>query len=245
LLDTVELKNAMNKFWANGGYLYTTLRDQTYYREIDRHIAEFVGPTEGRRILDLACGKRRLPAKLNATNRIVAVDLAEVAVRKAKQNHPDVGYAVMDAHHLGFPDSTFDTVLFIDAIEHVADAGSVLSEITRVLVPNGHMIVTVANRNSLHEVFSRKLGFPEFKTNYQHIREFTYQEMDTLLHDRRFSIAAAKGIFLYPYWGIPMYDDAVRRVTDEDPDTVELFRMLGERVGPEHAYAFTIHAIKR
>src|SRR5262249_51325974 len=141
---------------------------------------------------------------------------------------------------LAFPDASFATVLFIDAIEHVRDAPATLSEIARVLEPGGDLVVTVANRNSLHQIIARKLGLPEFKTNYQHIREFSFDEIRTLLAERGLGVADAKGLFLYPFWGIPQLDDAVRVLTDEDPEMVEVLRLLGERVGPEYAYSFTV-----
>jgi SAM-dependent methyltransferase len=244
-LDTPALKAAMNRFWGNGGYRYDTLRDRTYYAEIDRHIACFAAGWTGKRILDLACGSGRLPGATCTANSVIGVDLSEVAVHRACGASSNVAYAVMDAHRLGFPDASFSVVLFIDAIEHVKDAPVVLSEAARILAPGGELIATVANRNSLHEIIARKLGMPEFKTNYQHVREFTFAEIRSLLEERGLSIADAKGILLFPFWGIPLLDAAVRGLTDEDAELVEILRVLGERAGPEFAYAFTVRAVKQ
>jgi 2-polyprenyl-3-methyl-5-hydroxy-6-metoxy-1,4-benzoquinol methylase len=236
--------NAMDSFWQNGGYRYTTRRDQVYYDEISQVITEFCSHWKGRRILDLACGRGRLPQVMHATNHVVGVDISAVATGHARRSSANTPYAVMDAHRIGLVDHSFDSILFIDAIEHVASAAIVLSEIARVLAPSGELVVTVANRNSLHEIIGRKLGFPEFKTNYQHIQEFTFQEIQGLLEEKGFSIEKSKGIFLYPFWGVPLLDGSVRQLTDEDPEVVEILRLLGERVGPEYAYAFAVRAVK-
>jgi SAM-dependent methyltransferase len=243
-LDATALKVALNRFWENGGYLYTTLRDKTYYAEIDRHIAYFAAGLRSLRILDLACGIGRLPNFITGANSVFGIDISEVAVRRARQTCPTAAYAVMDAQHLGFADASFSRVLFIDAIEHVKDAPATLSEIARVLKPSGDLVATVANRNSLHLFIARKLGVPEFKTNYQHIREFTLDEIRLLFAEHGLSVVESKGNFLYPFWGVPLLDDAVRTITDGDPETVELFRLLGERVGAEYAYSFTVRAVK-
>jgi SAM-dependent methyltransferase len=243
-LDTKAFIAAMNAFWQNGGYEYATLRDQTYYAEIDRHILEFGPHHSNGRILDLACGIGRLPEGIVDTNLIIGVDISEAAVLKASRIHRSGSYAVMDAERLGFPDASFSAVLFIDAIEHVKDSAAALAEIARVLEPGGELVVTAANRNSLHLVFARKLGIPEFRTNYQHIREFTLDEIRNLLAEQGLIIKASKGIFLYPFWGIPLLDDAVRNITDDDVEIVQLMRLLGELIGPEHAYAFTVRAAK-
>ena len=57
-LSDSELKEAMDRFWRNGGYVYETLRDRTYYAEIDRYISEFIGDGRNQTILDLCCGKK-------------------------------------------------------------------------------------------------------------------------------------------------------------------------------------------
>jgi hypothetical protein len=48
-LQATEFADAMDQFWLNGGYVYPTLRDRTYYAEIDRYVTEFIGNGQGRR----------------------------------------------------------------------------------------------------------------------------------------------------------------------------------------------------
>lgn len=242
-LDDMAFRQAMNRFWSAGGYIYTTLRDQAYYAEIDAYIDDFVGKAEGQQVLDLCCGVGRLGNLVSGARQITGVDVADVAVDMASERHEKdarFSFQQMDAHRLDFADATFDCVLFVDAIEHVMRAGEVIAEAARVLKPSGRLFVTVANRDSLHEFMNRKLGFGEFETNYQHIREFTYPEVEAMASEHGFKVVRDGGIFLYPYWGIPGVDQAVRHLTDNDPETVELFRLLGRKVGSRHAYAFVM-----
>ena len=58
--------------------------------------------------------------------------------------------AVQSAESLSFPDATFDTVIWVDVIEHVVDAVSAARELHRVLAPGGCLIVTTPNVCSLH-----------------------------------------------------------------------------------------------
>lgn len=247
VLDPDELAEAMDEFWLHGGYVYSTLRDKTYYAEIDRYIMEFIGDGYGKTILDLACGIGRLGAIMCPESRVIGTDVSGVAIGMAEERHrakANFSFERMDAHDLSFPDASFDVVLFIDAIEHVAEADRVFAEISRVLKPDGLMMATVANRDSVNQILTTKLGNPEFVTNYQHIREFSYGETLDLLKRHRLKLERAAGIFLYPYWGVPGVDEVVRRITDEDPEFVELMRLLGERVGAEHAYCSVVLARK-
>ena len=242
-LDDEAFREAMNRFWANGGYLYTTLRDQAYYREIDAYIEEFVGAAEGLEVLDLCCGIGRLKDLVSGARSVIGVEVSDIALRMGEARHagdPRFSFRWMDAHRLDFEDESFDVVLFVDAAEHVMRIEEVLAESARVLKPGGRLFMTVANRDSLHEFMNRKLGFGEFETNYQHIREFTYAEMQAIVQAQGFRIVRDGGIFLYPYWGIPGLDDVVRDLTDNDAETVELFRVLGRKAGAGRAYSFVL-----
>ena len=247
LLGISELKEAMNSFWRHGGYRAATHRDSVCSVEHASRIAEGLGDVGGCRILDLACGDKRLPPCTDAAEMIVAVDISEVAVKlaaEAYRGRAGAAVAVMDAHALAFASATFDLVSFTESIEKMHDADRAIAEIRRVLKPGGRLLVTAANANSLHLVMTRKLGYPAFKTSFQHIREYAFEEVCDLLRKAGFVISRSHGMFLYPYWGVPGIDQIARTITDSDPELVELMRELGRRVGPEHSYLFVILAQK-
>ena len=241
-----ELKDAMNSFWRRGGYRAATHRDHACCADLDSRVAELLGDAGGCRILDLSCGAS-LPPCADAAEMIVGVDISEVAVRRAAaayRDRPGSAVAVMDAHSLAFASASFDIVSFTESIEQMHDAAAVIAEIHRVLKPGGRVLVSTPNANSLHLVMSRKLGYPTFKTSFQHIREFTFDEVCDLLQQAGFVMSRSEGVFLYPYWGIPGIDQIARPIADSDPELIEVMRELGRRVGPEHAYLFIILAEK-
>src|ERR1700687_2632720 len=129
-----ELREAMDAFWRNGGYLEETLRDRSYSVEIDSYVTNFLGDVAGRTILDVCCGAGRLPPSVNNAAAVVGIDLSKVALDRAKAAYivkPAFTFAVMDAHALGFAPASFDIVTFTEAIEHVHDASRVIAEIKR------------------------------------------------------------------------------------------------------------------
>lgn len=158
---------------------------------------------------------------------------------------PGVAYVVCDAGALSVANASCDAVLFVDSIEHVPDAGLVIAEASRVLRPGGELLLTFANRNSLNLVINRKLGYPDFPTNHQHVREFTLAEVTTMLNAVELEIESTSGIELRPYWGVPGIDGVVREIIDEDEEVVEMLRVLGPRVGVEYAYLGVVVARKR
>jgi SAM-dependent methyltransferase len=246
-MTDAELRHAMDRFWRHGGYVYGTLRDRSYYDELDRLIDAYCGEAMGEHVLDLCCGTGRLGGLLRGARCITGIDISTVALDMARQRHrddPRFAFATMEAATLGFPEACFDRVLFVDAIEHVRDPTRVLADAARVLRPGGRAMITVANSEGLNQRMSRRLGIGGFMTNYQHIHEFSWPQTQSMLAAVGLRPERADGIFLYPYWGVPGVDDVVRHLTDNDPEIVAAMLELGRRAGPDYAYAFAVLARK-
>jgi SAM-dependent methyltransferase len=169
----------------------------------------------------------------------VGVDISEVAVHDAIRRYghrPGYRFLPMDATKLDFPDDHFDVVAAREVLEHLPDPGRCVAEIFRVLKPGGALVASSPNRDSLHLRVNRLLGHEDFKCSYDHIREFTYDELRAMLEKPGFRFRDAAGVFLMPYWGIPGVDDPVRRFTDDHPVLLEDLRQLGRRAGAEYAF---------
>jgi SAM-dependent methyltransferase len=95
-----------------------------------------------RPILDLGVGAGRTVQLLRALSpAYIAIDYTEVLVETARRRFPDVDIRLGDARDLSaFADESFSLVVFsymgIDAVDH-HDRARILSEVRRVLEPNG------------------------------------------------------------------------------------------------------------
>jgi 2-polyprenyl-3-methyl-5-hydroxy-6-metoxy-1,4-benzoquinol methylase len=61
---------------------------------------------------------------------------------------PDV---VADAHHLPFPDASFEVVICREVLEHVLEPQVVMKELYRVLVPGGTLLLSTRFLFPIHE----------------------------------------------------------------------------------------------
>jgi SAM-dependent methyltransferase len=120
----------------------------------------------GELVLDLGCGDGRFTAELAGAGAVaVGVEIARAAVDRAQANHPGLDFrlAPIDGP-LPLDDNAFELVWASEVIEHVADTARWLSEIRRVLVPGGRLLVTTPSHGRLRlalggiERFSEPLG---------------------------------------------------------------------------------------
>ncbi len=111
-------------------------------------IFEWLGPTDGRTILDCGCGRGFYLKMLRHLGdaRLFGVDLELPYLRKARRNTahlPAILVGNASIYDLPFPDETFDAVLLSEILEHVDRDVDALREVRRVLKPDGLALITV------------------------------------------------------------------------------------------------------
>jgi SAM-dependent methyltransferase len=79
---------------------------------------------------------------------VIGIEVSESAVKQASEQFPGTKFVHYDGLHFPFEDSSFDTILLNDVLEHISydDMDQVLAEIHRVLTPNGLVYISVMNR---------------------------------------------------------------------------------------------------
>jgi SAM-dependent methyltransferase len=105
----------------------------------------------GDRALDLGCGTGTFTAVLARAGAVaVGVEVAEAALRRARDAHPQLDFrlAPIDGP-LPFDEHAFDLVWSSEVIEHVADTERWLAEVRRVLTPGGRLLITTPNHARL------------------------------------------------------------------------------------------------
>lgn len=111
-------------------------------------------PLEGLRILDAGCGGGLVAeplARLGA--HVVGVDAGEANIKAAmvhaESHHVDVDYRVGTVEGLiAAEEKTFDIVLSLEVVEHVADPARFLADCAALVKPGGFMVMATLNRTA-------------------------------------------------------------------------------------------------
>ena len=102
------------------------------------------------RLVDIGCGRmpyRRVLEPL--VDSYTGVDHPKVSRLYKSGSRPEV---LADAKKLPFDNNYFDTALLIQVLEHVDSPEEVIKEATRVLKPNGVMIISIPFFYPLHDM---------------------------------------------------------------------------------------------
>lgn len=101
------------------------------------------------KVLDLGCGSGRLYEFLKKKKvRYLGLDNSSSLLDKARQHFPEARFEMGDMVHLDLPDGSFDAVFSIASFHHIPGRAlrrQAVSEIYRVLKPDGILILTVWN----------------------------------------------------------------------------------------------------
>ncbi|ABF42128.1 Methyltransferase type 11 [Candidatus Koribacter versatilis Ellin345] len=93
-------------------------------------------------ILDVGCGTGLNHEMLSEFGEVFGTDASEEALRFSRQRNIQ-NLVLSDAEALQFADETFEIVTALDVLEHVNDDLKAISEIWRVMKPDGVFVISV------------------------------------------------------------------------------------------------------
>ncbi|MBU1039735.1 MAG: class I SAM-dependent methyltransferase [Proteobacteria bacterium] len=127
-------------------------------RAFHKAVLPLVGPAANRSVLDFGCGTGLLGLLFAEDAR--SVDLVDTSPAMAKvlrgkiaaQGLANVAVRLGELSELALPESSFDLVVSLNALHHITDIPTVLTQLRRLGSPGGHFVVAdlMAEDGSFH-----------------------------------------------------------------------------------------------
>jgi len=178
-----------NRFWL--------FRAQTEY--VGTQLKKHVPKIDGIRALDAGCGRGIHSQLLDQLGyKVTSFDISPkmLALTGAIVDSTLVEGNLM---HMPFADAAFNIVVSIGTSMHVPSVNVLMSEINRVLMPNGIAVISMANKLSLYVLWTTKINhlLADHQILYRR-DQFTFWSFRKLLLANHFHVISSAGFAMIP-----------------------------------------------
>jgi SAM-dependent methyltransferase len=152
------------------------------------------------RILDIGCGDGSFAARFRRDAEVFGVDVSQQAIDLAKEVGVSAYKADVSCERLPFENGFFDVVYMGDVIEHLLDPDFAIKEASRVMKPDGVLVLSTPNLASWLNRCLLLLGLQPLFSEVSTVRHFGRPgrgDFKPVGHLRLFTLCALKGFLTY------------------------------------------------
>jgi len=122
-----------------------------------RSLLRILQPRSGEHILDFGCGigcmTRALARRVGRNGRVIGFDNSRAMIQECRRRAQGIGknleFQLGDAHHMPYPEATFDACVVMSTLIHVANPPKALAEVFRVLKLGGRLVILEPDLDTL------------------------------------------------------------------------------------------------
>lgn len=180
-LDPEDIKNKATKEFDSWATTYDTGVTNLFFYFTINEIKKFVNLYGKNKLLDVGCGTGNLLLEINKNNKdsiLYGVDLSPKMIQIAKSklgNSKNISFQIGSGDKIPYESNFFDYVVCSHSLHHHPSPESSLIEMTRVLKPEGDLIIVDGFTNGI----LRKINFSitQIVQNEGFAQRFKKQEM--------------------------------------------------------------------
>jgi ubiquinone/menaquinone biosynthesis C-methylase UbiE len=164
-----------------------------YHRRLAEIYRYLVNPNQ--RILEIGCGTGDLLASLQPSHG-VGIDFSPEMISRAKKNHPEFEFHLIDAHDLSSIEGEFDAIILSDTVNDLWDVQRAIEQARHLCTPHTRLIINFYNHAwqlPLAIAQSLNLAAPMLRQNW-----LTREDIDNMLRLAGFESIRSSQEVLWP-----------------------------------------------
>jgi len=186
---------------------------EEYYEHPRRELLPAI-PLRARRVLDVGCGAGALGKLLKeerGVEEVCGVEFIEEAYERAGKVLDRVLLGNIEEMALPWDDGHFDCIICADVLEHLTDPSAVLAKLSRVLAPQGIIVISIPNARFFDVI--RMLSYGSWTYCEQgimdatHLRFFTRTDLRTMIENGGMEAVDILPLNQWPPSHVPRNDD--------------------------------------
>ncbi len=196
-----------------------------------RTVNKLLGPEKEDHVLEVGCGAGNVIQNTDVEN-LYGIDISEKMIHRIKERfrHKNVKLIRANAEKLPLKNNQLDKIICSELIEHVYNPSKTMSEMIRVLKPNGILIITIPNERrinfakrimfalKLNKLFEKEYKIPDRMNDEWHLHLFSLEVLKKLVNSK-FDIIKIKRIPipLFPLGYVVKCKKSAARIGEPDP----------------------------
>ena len=143
--DAAQIREYFNRAAADEEHYPSTIDPRIFHVTL---VLEHLGDLNGKRVVDVGCGKGRFARIVHEKNpraTVVAVDLAEAMLARVPEG---IHRAAASMTALPFAAGSFEGAYATESLEHAVDIPRAVSELCRIVKPGGRVVIIDKNREA-------------------------------------------------------------------------------------------------
>ncbi|MBI1320407.1 MAG: glycosyltransferase [Candidatus Hydrogenedens sp.] len=136
-------------------------KHENYYQHVRRELFPHI-PRKTRRLLDVGCGQGTFASTLKrerALEHVAGIEIVEEAFERAVERLDEAYNADIERVALPFKPASFDCIVCADVIEHLVDPRTALEKLSKLLTPEGVIVISVPNVRYVDVIDTLSRGF--------------------------------------------------------------------------------------
>ncbi|MFH0948005.1 MAG: class I SAM-dependent methyltransferase [Elusimicrobiota bacterium] len=128
-------------------FAYETLKAFALTQNYNKWIYEIFKPYIGKNVVEVGCGIGNLTQYfLKSCDKLIGIDTSSFFIKHLKIDYPKLelyNFDITDDKVLSLKDKNIDTIVSVNVLEHVKDDEKALSNMFKLLLPGGYLLLFV------------------------------------------------------------------------------------------------------